>query len=141
MKIHEICSPPPPSAASIASGGMNACTLQPRHPHCNPAKGKHMTSTVTSLVIGALAAACFGAHAAEPVSSAQALLEKSCETCHAQVFAGKVDAVYTRSNRRVNTMQVLIDQVKLWNSAAAAKWSDADIELVARYLNEKYYQF
>jgi hypothetical protein len=98
-----------------------------------------MRNARSSLAICSLAAACFSAHSAEAPATAPALLAKSCDTCHAQVFAGKTDAVYTRPNRRVNAMPVLIDQVKLWNSAAAAKWSDADIQLVAKHLNERYY--
>ena len=80
-----------------------------------------MTNAATSFIVSAFAATCWGAQAAEPAPTARALLEKSCDTCHAQVFGGKTDAVYTRPNRRVNTTQVLIDQVKLWNSATAAQ--------------------
>jgi hypothetical protein len=84
---------------------------------------------------------CCAARAAEPQDAAQALLEKSCNACHAILYGGKADFVYTRPNRRVNSMPVLIDQVKLWNSSAAAKWNDTDIELVVHYLNENYYHF
>lgn len=80
-----------------------------------------------------------GARADEP-AGAQALLEKSCDTCHKQLFGGKADGAYTRANRRVTSKQVLMDQIKLWNSSAGAKWSGADMELVAQYLNDAYYK-
>ena len=95
--------------------------------------------TVTLLAASILVA--IGAAArAEEAGGAQALLQKSCDTCHAQLFGGKSDGAYTRSNRRVTSKQVLMDQVKLWNSSSNAKWGDAEIETVAQYLNEQYYK-
>lgn len=100
-----------------------------------------MTKTVAAwIACAALAAICAGARADEPAAGAQALLQKSCDTCHAQLFGGKADGAYTRSNRRVTSKQVLLDQIKLWNSSANAKWNDADMALVAQYLNDTYYK-
>lgn len=96
--------------------------------------------TVTLLAASILVAIGAGARAEEAGGGAQALLQKSCDTCHAQLFGGKSDGAYTRSNRRVTSKQVLMDQVKLWNSSANAKWGDAEMETVAHYLNEQYYK-
>jgi hypothetical protein len=93
----------------------------------------------STLFVFSLAAVSGGAQAAD-AADAPTLLQKSCDNCHAQLFAGKADGVYTRSNRRVSSKQVLLDQVKLWNSSSGAKWGDAEIEAVVRYLDETYYK-
>lgn len=96
-----------------------------------------MRVSVFVLCFTALPAA---AGAAEAQRDAVMLLQQSCDTCHASVHGGKAEAVYTRSTRRVTSPQVLVDQVRLWNSAAGAKWSEAEIQSVVKHLNDAYYK-
>ena len=76
--------------------------------------------------------------ASQPALSADAgngatLHDKNCTSCHD-------DGVYKRKDRRVTTMDGLNKQVKRCELSLGLKWFDSEIEDVAAYLNNTYYQ-
>ncbi|NNG11753.1 MAG: cytochrome c [Halobacteria archaeon] len=62
------------------------------------------------------------------------LVEINCTSCHS-------DAVYTRENRRITTLEGLKKQVGRCELSLGLKWFDDDINAVTSYLNKNYYHF
>lgn len=68
------------------------------------------------------------------LAKGQELHEFNCLSCHGT-------EVYTRENRMIGSMDSLITQVNRCNVNLNTGWFDDEVEAVARYLNENYYQF
>ncbi|TNF33012.1 MAG: hypothetical protein EP315_08910 [Gammaproteobacteria bacterium] len=69
------------------------------------------------------------------MAHAQALHDDKCVSCHDT-------NVYTRENRRVQSLQELSGQVEFcMKGAAKADWSKAETASVVEYLNQKFYKF
>jgi mono/diheme cytochrome c family protein len=69
------------------------------------------------------------------------LHQQYCISCHANMTGGDGSALYTRSNRRVNSLEALNAQVRRCESNLELKWFDEDINSVVEYLNTTYYKF
>lgn len=80
---------------------------------------------------------------AEDVSIAHGkeLHDQSCTSCHVRMQGGDGSTLYTRSNRRVNSLNALDAQVRRCESNLELKWFDEDIMSVSKYLNSEYYKF
>jgi len=74
-----------------------------------------------------------GAQAAEPAAG-KSLVEEHCQSCHGS-------EVYTRADRKVTTQTGLHKQVQRCELALGLRWFDDQINDVATYLNQNYYQF
>ncbi len=70
----------------------------------------------------------------QAADTGKALVDSNCTSCHG-------DAVYTRENRRVKTIEALNKQVRRCELSLGLKWFDADIDAVTTYLNDNYYHF
>ena len=79
---------------------------------------------------------------AEEVSIAHGkeLHNQSCTSCHVRMQGGDGSTLYTRSNRRVNSLGALDAQVRRCESNLELKWFDEDIISVSQYLNSEYYK-
>lgn len=64
----------------------------------------------------------------------QQLTQKNCIRCHGS-------EVYTRANRRVDSLARLHGQVRMCNTQLETQLFDEDIEAIAKHLNEAYYHF
>jgi len=73
------------------------------------------------------------ASAAEGVD-AQGLIENNCSSCHGS-------EMYTREDRKVNSLSALEKQVAACNSNLNAGLSDDDMAAVVALLNKEYYKF
>jgi hypothetical protein len=62
------------------------------------------------------------------------LYDNHCLECHTQ-------QVHWRKKKMVIDWQSLITQVDRWQRASRLDWKNADIEVVSRYLNGKYYHY
>ena len=71
----------------------------------------------------------------------EALHEQKCVGCHVARFGGDGSGIYTRKNRRVNSIEGLIGQVNNCNAMTRSNLSDDDINDVVKYLNDTYYRF
>ncbi len=67
-------------------------------------------------------------------ASGQKLHTGQCQSCHDS-------SVYTRTNRRVKTVEGLIKQVNVCNTQLNKKLNRDQINDLVRYLNEAYYRF
>lgn len=62
------------------------------------------------------------------------LHQQHCVSCHGT-------EVYTRDNRMVGSLDSLITQVNRCNVNLGTGWFDDEVEAVAAYLSENYYNF
>ncbi len=72
---------------------------------------------------------------------AMELHQSKCSGCHADRFGGDPDAIYTRSNRKVTSLNRLKGQVGFCAQMIGAQWFDDEIDSVTNFLNKKYYHF
>lgn len=71
----------------------------------------------------------------------KALVDKSCQTCHASMFGGDASKIYTRPDHKVKTPQQLAARVSTCNTNTGAGWFPQEEADVAAYLNQQYYKF
>ena len=71
----------------------------------------------------------------------KALLEKSCQSCHAAMYGGDSSKIFTRPNRIVKTPQQLAARVTACDVNTNAGWFPDEEADVAAYLNQQYYKF
>ena len=69
------------------------------------------------------------------------LHNSNCVGCHTQMTAGKPDTLYTRSNRRVNSVGGLISQVAGCNKMQKIGLDENERNDVVKYLNDEFYKF
>jgi len=87
----------------------------------------------TICVLCLLAASAATPALAEPFN-AQAFHEASCTACHDS-------GVYTRENRRVDSMTRLESQVRMCDANLKTGLFDDDIAALVEHLNTAYYKF
>jgi len=93
--------------------------------------------TTVLLVIQLLfagAAAAATTDEADIIEHGSKLHQEYCYKCH-------TDAVYTRDNRFVKSLQALNTQVERCKNNTGAPWFDDDTAAVVKYLDDKYYKF
>lgn len=72
--------------------------------------------------------------AQEPETRGELLYTTHCVTCH-------TTQMHWRANRMATDWGSLTAQVRRWQGNAGLQWSDADINEVARHLNNTIYRF
>jgi mono/diheme cytochrome c family protein len=88
------------------------------------------------LGLAVLAASCAAA-GAQPVGSptrGELLYTTNCISCH-------TTEVHWREGKKATDWSSLKAQVRRWQDNAGLKWSDADVEEVARHLNQTIYRY
>ena len=90
---------------------------------------------ISSLIMVAMVAAGTNQTSqAADIKHGKTLQQKHCMSCHD-------DGMYTRKDRRITTMAGLKKQVQRCELTLGLKWFDEDIEAVAAYLNQSFYNF
>ncbi len=89
-----------------------------------------MLRTASAVLLFALGTAV--CHAADPVAG-KALTDQNCTHCHGT-------EVYTRADRKVQSLDALHRQVQRCELALGLKWFDEEIANVSSYLNQEYYR-
>jgi cytochrome c2 len=91
---------------------------------------------------GTIALACAIAHAAGDATEGRKLVaEKQCETCHTSKTPSDANAVYTRKDRKVTSLEKLKAQVALCNSELSLQMFPDEEEHVVAFLDAEYYHF
>jgi hypothetical protein len=94
-------------------------------------------------VLACLAASCaalaamagaFAAAVHVDTDEAAALYETHCRSCH-------TEQVHWRDHKLVTDWESLVRQVDRWQRNLGLGWSEADVRVVAHYLNLRYYRF
>lgn len=65
---------------------------------------------------------------------AESFVKDKCTGCHDS-------SIYTRSNRKVDSLPRLESQVRFCDANLGIKMFDDDVTAVVKHLNDKYYQF
>jgi mono/diheme cytochrome c family protein len=69
------------------------------------------------------------------------LHDQQCIACHASRFGNNGADIYTRSDRRVTSLDGLHKQVNRCKNNLSITWFDDDVNDVVEYLNATYYKF
>lgn len=94
----------------------------------------HWTSTFFASAVVMLASGASLAQQAAPASRGQLLYTTHCVACHDT-------QVHWRANKVADNWTSLLKQVRRWQGVANLQWSEEDITLVARYLNDTIYEY
>ncbi|AGA32506.1 hypothetical protein TVNIR_0816 [Thioalkalivibrio nitratireducens DSM 14787] len=78
---------------------------------------------------------------ASDVGLGEKLHQENCVSCHVSMVGGDGSELYTRHTRGVESFDSLVTQVNRCNVNLGTGWFDDEVEAVAHYLNENYYQF
>ncbi len=73
-------------------------------------------------------------------ANGKALHDESCIACHTSLTNGQPTSLYTRSDRKFNTLKGLNKQVMRCQNSVGANWFDDQIADVVEYLNTNYYK-
>lgn len=91
-------------------------------------------ATMVLTMLGALLLGPGIAMGAEQAPDGKALLDARCQACHGT-------EVYTRANRKVNSLAALRAQVRRCTQATGVQWFDDETDAVIEYLNKNFYKF
>jgi mono/diheme cytochrome c family protein len=95
---------------------------------------------IIAVVLGAAGAVAYAADKLD-IQRGQALVEKSCVSCHASMYGGDGSEIYLRPDRMVKNYAQLASRVAVCDANTGARWfPDEEADVVA-YLNQKYYKF
>lgn len=78
---------------------------------------------------------------AENDNTGEKLYKENCTACHIQMTGGDGSTLFTRKDRKVKSMDSLKTQILRCATGQNLAWFDEDVDAVASYLNEQYYQF
>lgn len=93
------------------------------------------------LLLAALAVGASAAAAAGDPKLGKALHDKQCVACHAKMFGGDGNKIYTRTPRLINDRTALAQRVAMCSAQTGAKWFPEDEENVTAYLAQQFYKF
>ena len=96
---------------------------------------KHYLTLISSIFM--LSSAVF----ADNIERGKSLHDENCITCHSKMYPGKGNGIYTRENRRIETLDGLYMQVNRCKDSLGFKWPEDQIEDLVTYLNKTYYKF
>lgn len=89
-------------------------------------------------LLGLLSAATFPASA--DIERGRTLHQTHCISCHAAQYGSDGTEIYTRANRRVNSLDGLRKQIRRCETNLGLTWFDEQIDDVTEYLNAQYYK-
>jgi cytochrome c553 len=69
------------------------------------------------------------------------LHDKLCASCHKSMFNGNEAAIFTRSDRRVHSVEGLMAQVEGCNANLGTQLDKDAIDDLVKYLNDEFYKF
>lgn len=90
-----------------------------------------------SLTITAIALLSVSAQANE--QRGKDLHDANCMSCHASLMGGKPNQIYSRADRRVNSLDGLKNQVTRCKTTVGVDWPKDQINDVVEYLNHNFY--
>ena len=69
------------------------------------------------------------------------LHQSNCTTCHISIKGGDGSGIYTREDRRIESISALSKQVNRCKDSLGMPWPPEQVSDVVEYLNTKYYKF
>ena len=75
------------------------------------------------------------------IERGQELHDDNCLRCHASIYGEKGNEVYTRPNRKIDTLMGFEAQLKRCKNSLGTNWPEDQILDVQHYLNTNFYHF
>ena len=100
-----------------------------------------MKNSFTAALIFGLSLSFIASAQAADLKRGQQLLEENCIKCHASMVGGDGSKIYTRADRRIDSLDALDTQVHRCKTSLGVSWPEDQIADVVAYLNHKYYKF
>ena len=69
------------------------------------------------------------------------LHDENCISCHASIYGEDGNQIYTRANKKIETLAGLEAQLKRCKNSLGTNWPDDQIMDVQHYLNSTFYKF
>ena len=98
---------------------------------------KNRSAIPFSLTITAIALLSVSAQANE--QRGKDLHDANCMSCHASLMGGDANQIYSREDRRVNSIDGLKNQVTRCKTTVGVDWPNDQIDDVVEYLNHNFY--
>ena len=95
---------------------------------------------LTTLAVSALFILLTQASNAADPANGKTLHDESCIACHTSLTNGQPTTMYTRADRKFNSLSGLNKQVMRCQNSVGANWFDDQIADVVEYLNTNYYK-
>jgi len=80
------------------------------------------------------------AQAGDPQNGKE-LHDENCVKCHVSLVGGDGTGIYVREDRRIESYEGLVNQVKRCKTSLGVPWPDHQIDNVVTYLNTRFYKF
>jgi mono/diheme cytochrome c family protein len=78
---------------------------------------------------------------AADLEAGRQLHDANCTACHQSLMAGEANRIYTRPDRRVDSYDELVAQVRRCELNLGLQWLEEDVSNVAAFLNTQHYHF
>ena len=88
-----------------------------------------------------LANTTFAAESGTVDQQGKMLHDKLCISCHTGMFGGDGSGIYTRKDRRVQSLACLKNQVEGCNQNLGFNLTEAQLASILAYLDQTYYKF
>lgn len=75
------------------------------------------------------------------IERGQDLHDGNCISCHSSMYGDKGNEIYTRPNRKIETLAGLEEQLKRCKNSLGTNWPEDQIQDVQHYLNSTFYHF
>ena len=71
----------------------------------------------------------------------KSLHDENCTRCHISMMGGDGSGIYTREDRRIESLPALRKQVNRCKDSLGAPWPPDQIDDLVLYLNQTFYHF
>lgn len=78
---------------------------------------------------------------AADIKRGKTLHDENCIECHVSIQGGDGSGIYTRPDRRIDSLPALSSQVNRCKNSMGVSWPQDQIDDVVAYLNSSYYKF
>lgn len=78
---------------------------------------------------------------ASDINRGKSLHDDNCIECHVSIQGGDGSGIYTRPDRRIDSLPALRSQVNRCKNSMGVSWPQDQIDDVVTYLNRTYYKF
>ena len=95
----------------------------------------------TLLSLAVLFTVLFSTAIASDVNRGKSLHDDNCIECHVSIQGGDGSGIYTRADRRIDSLPALRSQVHRCKNSMGVSWPEDQIDDVVTYLNSMYYKF
>ena len=95
----------------------------------------------TLLSLAVLFTVLFSTAIASDVNRGKSLHDDNCIECHVSIQGGDGSGIYTREDRRIDSLPALRSQVNRCKNSMGVSWPEDQIDDVVAYLNNTYYKF